>query len=113
VRSDGRRAVQQSERVGVGKAERDVEIPPSPQVLDRVVRKCAACLLSHLDGQGLASDHAEQFLHVAEMAIDRGRLHPGGGAHRSSGYRVASAGREQLGGGAHYPGSSVRPQVPP
>jgi hypothetical protein len=40
-------------------------------------------------------------------------LHPGGGAHRSRGYRVASAGREQLGGGAHYPGSSVRPQVPP
>src|SRR2546428_10927224 len=96
----------------MGKAERDVEIPPSPQVLDRIVRKCAGRLLAYVDGERLASDQVEQSLHVAEVAIDRGRLHPGGGAHRSRGDRVASAGRQQVGGRAHYAGSSVRSRVP-
>ena len=52
-----------------------------------------------MDGERLASGHVEQSLHVAEVAIDRGRLHPGGGAHRSRGYRVPSATRQQFGGG--------------
>src|SRR6266581_5726900 len=100
--TDGRSAVQQRERVGVGKAERDVEIPPPPQVVDRVVSKRAGRLFSHVDGERLASGHVEQSLHVAEVAIDRGGLHLGGGAHRSRGYRAASAGRQQFGGGAQY-----------
>jgi len=50
-RSDGRGAVHQRERVGVGKAESDKEIPPSPQVLNRVVSKWAGPLLAHMDGE--------------------------------------------------------------
>src|SRR5207244_3448646 len=38
-RSDGRAAVQEREHVGVGQAERDMEIPRSPQILDWVVRQ--------------------------------------------------------------------------
>src|SRR5207253_5271967 len=108
VRGDGRGAVQEREHVGVGQAERDMEIPRSPQVLDWVVRKWAGRLFSSVGGERVASDRFEQSLHIAEVAIDRRRLHPRGRAHRSRGYRVASAGGEQFGGGSHDPGSSVR-----
>ena len=43
-----------------------------------------------VDGECLSSDHVEQSLHVAEVAIDRGRLHPGSSAH-GSGRQLALA----------------------
>src|SRR4029077_722831 len=109
--SDGRGAVLQRERVGVGKVERDMEIPPSPQVLDRVVRKCAGRLLAHMAGERLASGLVEQSLHVAEVAIDRRRVGAGRGTHRSSGYRAASAAGEQLNGGPHDACPNVEPSL--
>src|SRR4029077_807571 len=105
--SDGRGAVLQRERVGVGKVELDMEIPPSPQILDRVVRKCASRLLAHVAGERLASGHVEQSLHVAEVAIDRRRLNPGRSTHGSRGYRAASALGEQFSGGTYDAGPSV------
>jgi len=89
VRGDGRGAVQEREHVGMGQAERDMEIPRSPQVLDWVVRKWAGRLFSSVGGERVASDRFEQSLHIAEVAIDRGRLHSGGGAYRSRGDQAA------------------------
>src|SRR4029077_19779298 len=82
---DGRGAVQEREHVGVGQADCDMEIPRLPQVLDWVVRQWTGRLRSSVGGERLASDRFEQSLHVTEVAVDRGRLHSGGGAYRSRG----------------------------
>ena len=66
----------------------------------------------YVDGKRLASDHVEQSLHVAEVTIDRWRLHPGGGAHRSRSYRAASAGGEQFSGGSALCGLERPASVP-
>ena len=96
----------------MGKVERKTQIPPLPEVLDRVVRKCAGRLLAHVIGERLTSDRVEQSLHVAEVAIDRRRLHTGRGAHGSGGYGAASAPSEQLSSSFHNACTSVWPTIP-
>ena len=94
----------------MGKAESDVKIPALAQVLDRIVRQGSLRLLVYVEGDRLACHLVEQSLHVAEVLINRGGLHPGGGTHRPCGHRGATAGCEQLGGGAEDTNSSVGPR---
>ncbi|AUX40084.1 uncharacterized protein SOCE26_014810 [Sorangium cellulosum] len=93
----GRVAVDEGVHGGVGEPEGHVEVPPAPQLLDRVVGALAGGLLAHVLGERLAGDRVEQPPHVAELPVDGGRLHPGGGAHRPGGHRLPPTAGQQIG----------------
>jgi hypothetical protein len=100
-------AVHQREDRRVGEAETDVQIPPRPQVLDRVRTGFAERLLLHVGGEAVFGDRLEQSALVTEEAVDRRRLDAGGRRDRPGGQRVATACGEEVGGRRDDPRSRV------
>jgi len=88
-------AVHQRVERGVRQAEPDVAVPARAQVGDGVVGRRGGGLVREVGRETVGGDGVEQALLVAEEAVERGRLHPGGGAHRACRQRVRPVALQQ------------------
>jgi len=88
-------AVHQRVQARVGQPEADVQVPPRPQVGDRVGARDP--LVGQVGLEPVLGDGVEQPHLVAEQPVDRGRLDARRGGHRAGGDGLPPAPGQQLG----------------
>ena len=84
-----------------------MEIPASPQFLDRIGVRLESDLFVHIGREHIFGDRIQQPRHVPEQPIDRRRLHAGRCRHRTGRGHIAAALREEARRRRHDAGAYV------